>query len=138
LAKFLRNQGIEARLDRWHLRRGMDLPQWMGNEVKLADKVIIVSNEQYAAKADERLGGVGWETMLIQGDIAVQSADSVKYILVVRSDDLRAGTPMYLKTKFAIHWPHSADERKLRDELIRDLSEVSLEPELGAPPVFLT
>jgi hypothetical protein len=137
LAKFLRTCGIEARLDRWHLRRGMDLPQWMCNEVKLADKVIIVSNEQYAAKADGRLGGVGWETMLIQGDIAGQSADAVKYIMVVRSDDFTAGTPMYLKTKYAIHWPRKAEEGKLRDDLIRDLLEVSLEPELGAPPVFL-
>lgn len=99
LAKFLRSHGIEARLDRWHLRVGMDLPQWMCNEVKLADKVIIVSNERYAAKADGRLGGVGWETMLIQGDIAVQSTDSVKYIMVVRSDDFTSGIPMYLKTK---------------------------------------
>jgi hypothetical protein len=68
LAHFLRNAGIEARLDRWHLMLGSDLPQWMANELKLADKVIIVSDERYAEKADGRLGGVGWETMLIQGD----------------------------------------------------------------------
>jgi hypothetical protein len=137
IAKFLRSHGIESRIDRWHLRRGMDLPQWMCNEVKLADKVIIVSNQQYAAKADGRLGGVGWETMLIQGDIAAQSPDSVKYLMIVRSDDFTAGTPMYLKTKYAIHWPHKADEAQLRDDLLRDLFEVPLEPELGAPPVFL-
>jgi hypothetical protein len=137
LAKFLRLHGVESRLDRWHLRRGMDLPQWMCNEMKLADKVIIVSNEQYAAKADGRLGGVGWETMLIQGDIAAQPPDSIKYLTIVRSNDFVAGTPMYLKTKYAIHWPQKADEGQLRDELLRNLFEVLLEPELGTPPVFL-
>jgi hypothetical protein len=137
LATFLRVHGIESRLDRWHLRKGMDLPQWMCNEVKLADKVIIVSNEQYAAKADGRLGGVGWETMLIQGDVAALPPNTVKYVMVVRSDDFTAGTPMYLKTKYAIHWPRKADEAQLRDGLLRDLFEVALEPEVGAPPVFL-
>ncbi len=62
LGAYLRANGVEARLDRWHLKRGMDLPQWMTNELQLADRVVIVSNEQYAAKADGRLGGVGWET----------------------------------------------------------------------------
>jgi hypothetical protein len=40
----------------------MELPQWMCNELDLADKVVIVSDEAYAEKADGHLGGVGWET----------------------------------------------------------------------------
>src|SRR5690606_27055553 len=46
-AKFLRENGINARIDMWHLKTGMDLPQFMTNELSLADKVIIISNEQY-------------------------------------------------------------------------------------------
>jgi hypothetical protein len=42
LALYLIEQGIQARLDRFHLRRGMDLPQWMCNELALAKKVIVV------------------------------------------------------------------------------------------------
>jgi hypothetical protein len=69
LALYLIDKGIQARLDKFHLRRGMDLPQWMCNELALASRVIIVSNEAYKAKADGRQGGVGWETMIIQGDL---------------------------------------------------------------------
>jgi len=65
LALYLMDQGIQARLDCFHLRRGMDLPQWMCNELALANKVIVVCDEAYKQKADGRLGGVGWETMII-------------------------------------------------------------------------
>jgi hypothetical protein len=71
LALFLLDKGIQSRLDRFHLRRGMDLQQWMSNELSMADKVLVVCDEVYKRKADGRLGGVGWETMIIQGDIAV-------------------------------------------------------------------
>jgi hypothetical protein len=59
LAIFLRENGVDARLDVWHLRRGMDLPQWMSNEIEMADRILIVCNEEYADRADGRLGGWG-------------------------------------------------------------------------------
>lgn len=65
LATFLRSNGLDARLDQWHLRYGMDLTQWMANELQLADRVVIISDKRYRERADGRLGGVGWETMLI-------------------------------------------------------------------------
>jgi hypothetical protein len=46
----------------------------MCNEIALADRVQIVSNDQYAERADGRLGGVGWEIMLISGDLLTRSA----------------------------------------------------------------
>jgi hypothetical protein len=103
LALFLIDNGIQARLDRFHLRRGMDLPQWMCNELAMAQKVIIVCDETYKQKADGRLGGVGWETMIIQGDVANLPPDSTKYQVVVRAEKTDQGLPMYLKTKFAFH-----------------------------------
>jgi hypothetical protein len=36
LALYLIEKGIQVRLDKFHLRRGMDLPQWMCNELALA------------------------------------------------------------------------------------------------------
>lgn len=37
LALFLIDNGVQARLDRFHLRRGMDLPQWMCNELAFGE-----------------------------------------------------------------------------------------------------
>ena len=137
LATFLRSNGIESRLDQWHLRPGMDAPQWMSNEVEMADKVIIVSDEHYAAKANKRLGGVGWETMLLTGHIYKEPPSSVKYVMIVRSDNREAGTPIYLTTKYAIHWPRQADEGELRNVLLRNLYEVEFHPPVSAPQVYI-
>lgn len=137
LAKHLRENGINARIDMWHLRAGMDLPQFMSNELSLADKVIIVSNEQYAAKADGRLGGVGWETMIIQGDMSRQPPESTKYLTIVKSENIDEGLPVYLKSKYVIHWNSKTKEIVNRQRLINELLNVIEEPQIGVAPIFL-
>jgi TIR domain len=137
LATFLRASGVDARLDVWHLRRGMDLPQFMTNELTLASRVVLVSDEKYAQKADGRVGGVGWETMIVQGDIAQQPPDSNKYLVVVRSTSIDDGLPRYLKTKFVIHWPNETAEERNRQTLLRELYDVIKAPPIGPKPVFL-
>ena len=130
LALYLIDQGIQARLDCFHLRRGMDLPQWMCNELALARKVIIVCDEAYKQKADGRLGGVGWETMIIQGDISTLRPDSTKYQVVVRADEIDKGLPTYLKTRYAFHAPTSKQDQEFREELVKELLELPLDPTL--------
>lgn len=132
LALFLIDNGIQARLDRFHLRRGMDLPQWMCNELALAQKVIVVCDETYKQKADGRLGGVGWETMIIQGDVANLSPDSTKYQVVVRAEDINNGLPMYLRTKYAFHARPSDTKQSFREELVRELLDLPLDERLEA------
>jgi SEFIR domain-containing protein len=124
LAIYLMNSGIEARLDKFHLRRGMDLPQWMTNELALAQKVIVVCDETYKKKADARLGGVGWETMIIQGDVLKLPPDSTKYQVVVRAEDMNKAIPIYLQTKYAFHARPSDRKESFREELVRELLDL--------------
>ena len=130
LAIYLIDQNIQARLDKFHLRRGMDLPQWMCNELALADKVLVVCNEQYKLKADGRLGGVGWETMIIQGDLANQPPESTKYQVIVRSEKIEDGLPLYLKTKYAFHAPTNDLSDSIKEELIKELLNLPLDARL--------
>ncbi len=134
LGTFLRSNRIDARLDQWQLRNGMDLPQWMANELELAERVVIISDSRYRDRADKRNGGVGWETMLIQGDMAQQQSDSRKYVVIVRENDFNDGVPAFLKTKFSIHWSSNQKEDQLRDDLLKELYDVELAPPIGAPP----
>ncbi|MEW8023682.1 MAG: TIR domain-containing protein [Candidatus Thiodiazotropha endolucinida] len=136
LGTFLRANGLNARLDQWHLRKGMDLPQWMTNELEMADRVMIISDSRYSERADGRTGGVGWETMLIQGDMSNLQPQSTKYLVIVREDTFDSGVPRYLKTKFCIHWKSDLDEDELRDDLLKELYNVNLEPPLGEPPTY--
>ncbi|HEX8733845.1 MAG TPA: toll/interleukin-1 receptor domain-containing protein [Pyrinomonadaceae bacterium] len=137
LGIFLRESGIDARLDIWNLRHGMDLPQFMTNELALAERVILISDEKYAEKADGRVGGVGWETMIVQGDIANQPPDSTKYLVIVRSKNIEEGLPRYLKTRFVIHWSEDTYDGKNKDILLRELYDQVKAPPLGQKPVFL-
>jgi hypothetical protein len=132
LALFLIDNGIQARLDKFHLRRGMDLPQWMCNELSLAQKVIVVCDETYKLKADGRLGGVGWETMIIQGDMANIPPDSTKYQVIVRTEDIQKGIPLYLKTKYAYHARPTDNENTFQNELLRELLDLPLDDRIEA------
>jgi len=130
LGLYLIEQGIQARLDRFHLRRGMDLQQWMCNELSMARKVIVVCDEAYKEKADGRLGGVGWETMIIQGDIASLPPDSTKYQVIVRARDLDKGLPIYLKTRYVYHAYDKEQDQAFREELVKELLDLPLDPTL--------
>jgi TIR domain len=129
LFRYLRANGVNARLDTYFLRPGMDIVQWMCNELDLADRVILVCDEQYAARADRRHGGVGWETMLVQGDMYADMYRDLpedappKYIPVVRSVVREAGLPVYLRTKLALHFPPGKPEDEARHRLLNEIRQ---------------
>lgn len=137
LATYLRANGIDARLDQWHLRSGMDLPQWMTNELQLADRVILITDSRYTERADGRVGGVGWETMLIQGDMSSRPVEDYRYIVIVREDHFSLGVPIFLKTKYCIHWASDSEEKQLQSELLKEIYNVEKAPPIGNPPVFV-
>ena len=97
------------------------MPQFMTNELSLAERVILISDTKYAEKADGRVGGVGWETMIVQGDMARLPPDSTKYLVIVRSQDVDDGLPKYLRTKFVVHWPDQEMDERNRQILLREL-----------------
>ncbi len=139
LATKLRDNGIDARLDQWDLSPGMDLPQWMCNELDLADRVLLVCDEAYARKADGRHGGVGWESRLVQGDLLhCQQSNPDKYVPIVRSERVEDGTPHFLRGAYCIHWPGNDWTRcgDRLDAIVKTIYRVSQRPPLGRPPAY--
>lgn len=138
LAEALRANGVDARLDVFHLKPGADLPQWMTNEVILADKVLIICDGFYMEKADFRKGGVGWETMIIQGDMLAQGDNKQKYIAIIREDNIDKALPKYMKSKYAFNWGRSdaIDPERLK-ELVYCIFDCEIEPELGPVPDYV-
>src|SRR5215470_4884703 len=140
IATHLRSAGVDARLDVWHLRPGMDVAQWMSNELDIADRVLLVCDELYAQKADGRHGGVGWEIRIIQGDLLQsQTTNPDKFVPVVVTEDLADGTPSFIRAVYSIHWPPSKrDDPSLRDELVRIIYRAQEEaPPLGQRPAYV-
>ena len=66
----LRSDNIDVRLDKWHLERGVTIPEFMNREVRLANIVLVLCSPKYRIKVHEmeerlRSTGAGWEAMLI-------------------------------------------------------------------------
>lgn len=138
LATKLRTCGIDARLDKFHLKPGYDLPQWMTNEVIMAEKVILICDSYYMEKADFRKGGVGWETMIIQGDMLAQGDANAKYIAIIREESVEKALPIYLRSKFALNWGKSkVIDEELFKELVLLLYDRDSEPPLGKAPSYV-
>lgn len=129
----LRENGVNARVDMYHLKPGHDLPQWMTNELIMADKVLLICDKYYVKKADSRNGGVGWETMIIQGDMMIHS-QSNKYICIIREENINDGIPLYAKTKFSLQWTRPEILEEDFHELLYYLFDIDIEPELGQIP----
>lgn len=129
----LRHNGVNAIVDMYHLKLGDDLAQWMTNQLCMADKVIMICDKCYAIKADSRKGGVGWETMIIQGDM--MNSLSNKYIFIVREEKFDEGIPMYAKTKYSLQWAEEEISDEKLKELLYHIFDCEMEPELGEIPI---
>jgi hypothetical protein len=127
LARFLRDTGTNVRLDKWDLRAGMDLPQWMSNELDLADKVVLICDEAYAQRADRRHGGVGWEVRLVLGDL-MQCQQTTKYIPVVCCQKPSDALPSFLETTMFVHWLNGKREAENKAELLRAIYDLDNGP----------
>ena len=63
-------------------------------------------------------------------DISALPPDSTKYQVVVRADEIDKGLPLYLKTRYAFHAPASKHDQKFREELVKELLDLPLDPTL--------
>ena len=136
LADKLRASGVDARIDVYNLKPGADLPQWMTNELIMADKVLLICDKFYAEKADIRKGGVGWETMIIQGDMLTHQ-DQNKYVAIVRDKDIDHSLPIYMKSKYSPVWPGEEIDDNAFMELMKYLFDCDIAPPLGKIPDYI-
>jgi len=137
LHEFLRSQGIDAIVDRWDLKLMMNLKAWMTQEILRADKVVIVSDEAYAAKANKHEGGVGYETSIIEAELE-RLSHSGKYLAIIRSGSAASGTPAYLQGRFVIHCSSEAQTPSTYQLILRALYDTAeTAPPSGEAPIYL-
>lgn len=146
LAEELVENGVDVVLDEWHLQEGQDLYAFMEQAVTdpEMDKVIVVSDQEYARKADEREGGVGTETQAISQDLYDEvdlEATQQKFVAVVteKDEEGNAYLPAYLGSRIYIDMSTEDLRMDNFEQLLRWLFDepVSEEPEKGEPPDYL-
>lgn len=131
LATKLQENGIEVCLDRWELRRGGDVPKFMEQSVGWADRVLMICTDAYVRKADEGKGGVGYEAMIVTGEL-VKNLGTAKFIPVIRQDNGKADVPKSMGTRFYVNFSEGQKIDEEFEELLRELHD---EPALKKPPL---
>jgi hypothetical protein len=142
LATDLREHGVDVILDKWDLREGNDAHAFMEKMVAdpLVTKVALICDRQYAAKANDRSGGVGTETQIITPGIYARQEQS-KFVAVLpeRGEDGNPFLPVYYGSRIYIDLSKPEQYDAGFEQLLRWIFDKPLHkrPELGRPPEFL-
>jgi hypothetical protein len=135
LATSLRAGGIDAVLDQWDLAPGEDIAAFMERCVTSADRVLLVCSERYVEKANRGDGGVGYERLIVSGEL-VNRVDTKKFIPIVRQTTTPRVTPTYVGPRKYLDFSIDAEFTQRVDELLREIHGVGsgAKPPLGANP----
>ena len=143
LATSLKSDGVEVILDRWHLREGQDANHFMEQMVsdESIDRVLMVSDKNYAAKADNRKGGVGTESQIISQKL-YQQVGQTKFVAILRERDEhnQACLPVFYGSRIYIDMCDPSDFNLNYERLVRYIFDkpLEVEPPLGNPPAYIT
>ena len=133
-SKLVKN-GIDVILDQWDLGLGDDIPKFMEHSVSVADRVLMICTEPYVKKADDGKGGVGYEAMIVTGEL-VRDLGTSKFIPVIRQKSTNATLPKSVCTRFYIDLSDSQNFDEQFELLLRELHQkpVVSKPSLGKNP----
>lgn len=140
----LMNDTVDVELDKWSLKDGHDIFDFMEEMVKSNDifRVLIVCDENYTQKADNRTGGVGTETQIITPEIYKnQKQEKFIPIVVERDSDDKPYLPIYLSSRKYIDFSKEEFFEESYEELLRNILEAPAvpKPKLGiVPPTYIT
>jgi hypothetical protein len=141
-AESLMEKGVDTILDKWYLKEGQDKYAFMEKMVTDSgvSKVLMICDEQYAKKADERKGGVGTETQIISSEI-YEKTDQKKFIPIIfeRNNEGNPFLPTFLKTRIFIDLSSGQTYYSEFDKLLRAIYNKPLheKPVLGVAPEFI-
>ena len=141
LAERLIQDGVNVKLDVWDLKHGHDKYVFMEQMVKDPDikKVLVICNEDYARKADDRTGGVGTESTIMSSDI-YSLAEQTKFIpILAEKKNGEPCLPTFLKSRLYVDMSSNDIYELGYNQLLRDIYEKPLlrKPALGKMPSYL-
>jgi hypothetical protein len=97
----LRREGIDVKLDQWHVVPGGQLPEFMEREIRDNSFVLIVCTPRYKWKSDNRQGGVGYEGDIMTGEV-MTLRNQHKFIPILANGAWAEASPTWLCGKLHI------------------------------------
>jgi len=95
LAFRLEANALEVVVDQWQLKLGGSLPRFMETAIGRCDFVLLICTPEYKKRADERVGGVGYEQDLMTAERLV-ARDYNKFVPVLREGDWYDAMPTWI------------------------------------------
>jgi hypothetical protein len=134
-SKKLLGSGIDVALDAWDLRHGDDVARYMETSVREADRVLMICTENYVRKANEGIGGAGYEAMIITGELIKQQG-MAKFISVIKQQGDPIQLTFWPSNKMYANLSNPTTEDEEFEKLLRSLHDLSPEkkPPLGKNP----
>lgn len=142
LAAQLIQDGIDVIADFYDLKSGNDIYAFMERQITdpTIDHVLIICDETYAKKANDRIGGVGNETVIITPEI-YGKVNQKKFIPIVfeKNEQGHPFCPIYLQSRIYIDLSDSEHYEAEYNKLLHDLYGIPLcsKPELGEKPQWV-
>lgn len=134
LATRLRKEGgADVILDQWDTEHGDDLVKFMEKSVIDVDRVLMVCTTAYVQKANDGKGGVGYETMVVTGEM-VHDLGTTKFIPIIPPENTNATVPTCVSTRKYVDLRKHEVAESAFDELVRSLHHIG---SLMKPPVAL-
>ena len=135
LACKLVDNGIETTLDQWDLAFGSNLPKFMENGLTTHDRVLVICTENYIDKANDGIGGVGYEKTILTAEL-LQNQDTKKFIPIIRNVGRPIKTPTCLAGRLHIEFSNEEAFDNSFKQLLHEIYGVPLKPKppLGKNP----
>ncbi|MCE7061919.1 toll/interleukin-1 receptor domain-containing protein [Dyadobacter sp. CY343] len=131
LAVRLRDNGVNVLIDQINLRLGSNLAIFMEQGLTKANRVICICSENYVAKADNSLGGVGYEKNIISA--AMMSDQNSSWVIpIIRNNCGIQKMPVVLANRLYLSFEEERLYESNYETLLRDLLD---EPVYPARPV---
>lgn len=126
---------MDVVLDQWDLAPGDDVAKFRERGVSDVDRVLVVCTPTYVRKADQGTGGVGYEAMVVTGEL-VRNLGTSKFIPILRESG-DPPLPRALATRLYVDLRGTWDEcTEALTELLRTLhgKPARHKPPLGRSP----
>lgn len=142
-AERLASDGIDIVLDVFDLKEGQDKNAFMERMATDPEvtHVLVVSDKEYAKKADSRKAGVGTESQIISQEV-YDKVDQSKFIPVIAEvdEDNKPYLPVFLKSRIWIDFSSPELVNENWEKLIRLLFGKPLheKPKIGKAPVYIS
>jgi hypothetical protein len=142
LAEALYRNGVRVRWDKWDIKPGTDIPQFIEESIRESSFVLLICTPTFAARANAGQGGVGYEKAIVSAEMlnanSGQASNLAKFVPILRNGDPNEAIPSYLQSRTYVDMRNDELFEMNLEVLLRHIfsAPALTRPPLGKKPEF--